>query len=113
MIPLPILHRLAKETRKLHSLQHKAKFQDMVLFRTDKEHFIKISTVHKLKEYITMNKDDVFRSINQVHPANLQMILVTIEIRWDNMGCLLKEKERWMAKILPSKQPRPMGLLSL
>ena len=57
---------IAKEMRKLHALRHKAKFRDEAMVLENVENFIEIFTVvHKLKEYITMNKEAMSRSVQK------------------------------------------------
>jgi hypothetical protein len=61
--------RLAKSTRKLHNLRHKAQFKDAALFPENVEQFIETSTVHRLKEYIAMNKQAILKSVKKAGKA--------------------------------------------
>ena len=51
--------RLAKEKHKLHALRHKAKIHDAALFPENVGNSTENSEVHKLREYITMNKEAI------------------------------------------------------
>ena len=62
-------YRLAKSTRKLYTMRHRAQFKDAALFLENVEQFIEESTVHRLKEYITMNKQAILRSVKKAGKA--------------------------------------------
>ena len=60
---------LAKTTRKLHTMRHKAQFKDAALFPENVEQFIESFTVHWLKEYIIMNKQAILKSAKKAGKA--------------------------------------------
>ena len=60
---------LEEATRKLYTVRHRAQFKDAALFPTNVEHFIETSTVHRLKEYITINKHTILRSVKKAGEA--------------------------------------------
>ena len=57
--------RLAKATRKLPNMRHKAQFKDAALFPENVEQFIETFTVHRVKEYITMNKKAILKKVKK------------------------------------------------
>ena len=50
-------------------MRQKAKFKDASLLPEYVEQFIKISTVHRLKEFITMNKQAILQSVKKAGEA--------------------------------------------
>ena len=50
-------------------MRHKAQFKDAALFPENVEQFTETSTVHRLKEYITMNKQAILKSVQKADKA--------------------------------------------
>ena len=132
--PSNVLHlkkqRLAKTTRKLYTMRHKAQFKDAALFPENVEQFIETSTVHILKEYITMNKQTILRSAKKagkaaarntqpiyryLQPARNALSRLTAKWKPDNIrhDAYSKKKKIRPKRLPPSNQPRLTGYLSL
>ena len=50
-------------------MRHKAQFEDAALFPENVEQFVETTTVHRLKEYITMNKQAILKSAKKAGKA--------------------------------------------
>ena len=86
---------LAKATTKLYAMRHKAKFKDAALFPENVEQLIETSTVHRLKEYITMNKQAILRSVKKAGKlvtSNTQSIYRWFQSVWSELSRL---KAQW------------------
>ena len=51
------------------TMRNKAQSKDAALFPENVEQFIETSTVHRLKEYTTMNKQAILRSVEKAGKA--------------------------------------------
>ena len=122
--------RLAKATRKLHNMRHKAQFKDAALFPENIEKFIETSTVHRLKEYITMNKQAILKSVKKAgeaaakqtqpiyryfQPVRNALSRLTAKWKPDNLrhDAYSKKRKNRPKRLPPSNQPRLTGYLSL
>ena len=132
--PSNVIHlgkeRLAKATRKLYALRHKAKFRDAALFPKNVEYLMETSTVHKLKNYTTMNKEAILRSEKKAKEAatrNIQLIyrwlqpiqptLNRLTAQWSpdwlRYNAYSKKRKNRKRRLPPSNQPRLTEYLSL
>ena len=122
--------RLAKATRKLHNLRHKAQFKDAALFPENVEQFIETSTVHRLKEYIAMNKQAILKSVKKAgkaaakqtqpiyrffQPVRNAVSRLTAPWKPDRLkhDAYSKKKKNRTKRLPQSNQPRLTGYLSL
>ena len=58
-------------------MRHKSQLKDAALFPENVEQLIETSTVHRLKDYITMNKQVILKSVKKAEQAaarNTQLI---------------------------------------
>ena len=50
-------------------MRHKTQLKEASLFLENEEQFIETSTVHRLKEYISMNKQAILKSVKKTGKA--------------------------------------------